>query len=357
MNNSQELNIHNTNPALQLYKTAFEAANNRTIVFTAIRNEDSIITDFEFSLIGRGTKDFFNGEDVTGKRFMEVNPDNNKQLASMIRVMETGEPYDWETTFIHQDGTTHWVNISDVCANDTLVRVWEDITQRRQDEALLNSIIAKKAEEKYLSLFQSIEQGFCIIEVVFDESDKPYDYIFIDYNPAFEKQTGLKDARGKSIKSMYPNQEQHWFDLYGGIAKNRQPIYFEQRADLIDGWYEVSAFPLTKELDNKVAVIFNDVTQRKKAELELNAFNARLETEVKERTAKLKDLNSLLEEKNEQLEKNNKELESFNYIASHDLQEPLRKIQTFLSMIGQRSDNKAAVESYMHKISSSAERM
>jgi PAS domain S-box-containing protein len=275
----------------------------------------------------------------------------------MIKVMETGEPHTWEREITDANGIPQWLSVSDSKVGECIVRVWDNITARKQEEIKINAVITQKAEEKYLSLFNSLDQGFCIIEMVFDEQGHPYDYIFIDYNPAFEKQTGLKDARGQRIKEMNPHHEQHWFDLYGGIVTSGQPLYFEQEAVLIDGWYEVSAFPLTKEKDNKVAVIFNDVSARKKAELELSAFNARLEMEVKERTVNLQELNELLEEKNNELEKSNKELESFNYIASHDLQEPLRKIQTFLSMITQRKDDPDAVNSYMDKIYSSAERM
>ena len=341
----------------QLLQVAFNAPNNRTIVFTAIRNANNAIIDFEFSLLSPASLDLFNGTDVTGKRFTTIRPDQHEQLQEMINVVETGITNNWERFNNNTNGEYQWYSVSDAKMGDGIVRIWENITERRLAEAQANDSVARRAEEKYLSLFNSIDQGFCIIEVLFDENDHPYDYTFLDYNPAFEKQTGLADARGKTIKGMNPHHEQHWFDLYGGIARSMKPLTFEQEAVLINGWYEVSAFPLTKEKDNRVAVIFNDVSTRKKAEIELNAFNSRLEQEVKERTSSLESLNELLEQKNEELEKSNKDLESFNYVASHDLQEPLRKIQTFLSLIAQRGDDAKAMHNYMDKISTSAERM
>jgi len=344
----------NTNLILQ---AAFNAPNNRTVLFTAVRDANNAIIDFEFTLLSPASFIFFNGNDVTGERYTSVRPDQHEQLQEMIAVVETGVTNNWERFNNDSNGVYQWYSVSDAKVGDGIFRVWENITERRMAEDDVSATIMRKAEEKYLSLFNSIDQGFCIIEVLFDKNDNPYDYTFIDYNPAFEKQTGLKDARGKNIKDMNPHQEQHWFDLYGGIARNMQPLSFEQEAVLINGWYEVSAFPLTKEKNNKVGVIFNDVSARKKAELELYAFNSRLEQEVKERTATLNSLNKLLEQKNEELEKSNKNLESFNYVASHDLQEPLRKIQTFLSIINQRKNDANAVQTYMDKISMSADRM
>ena len=340
-----------------LLQAAFNAPNSRTIVFTAVRDTKNLIKDFEFSLVSPASLAFFNGKDVTGQLFSEVWTGQQEQFEELVKVADTGITSTREIFNNDVSGNNHWYSISDAKMGDGIVRVWEDITERRLNETKSNELITRKAEDKYLSLFNSIDQGFCIIEVLFNDKDLPYDYTFLDYNPAFEKQTGLTNARGKTIKSLNPQQEQHWFDLYGGIARSGKPLTFEQEAILINGWYEVSAFPLTKEKDNKVGVIFNDVSSRKRSELELNAFNSRLEEEVNERTAKLNSLNELLEQKNRELEKSNKELESFNYVASHDLQEPLRKIQTFLSMISQRGDDTKAIHTYMDKISSSADRM
>ena len=348
--NTPEGFTHPETDTLQLIKAAFDAPNNRTIIFTAIRDDNNSVIDFEFSLLSRASHDYFYPEELTGKRFTQARPHDVGQLQDMIRVMETGVTNNWERIVSNADGMPQWYNVSDARVGECIVRIWENVTERRLSENHINTLIRQKAEEKYLSLFNSIDQGFCIIEMVFDEKDNPYDYIFLDYNPAFEKQTGLTNVRGKSIKSINPHHEQHWFDLYGGIAISGQPMTFEQEAVIINGWYEVSAFPLTKEKDNKVAVIFNDVTQRKNAEKERIAFNTKLEEEVKERTAALKHVNELLEQKNAELEKSNKDLESFNYVASHDLQEPLRKIQTFLSMIHQRGNDMATIHIYLDKI-------
>ncbi len=70
-------------------------------------------------------------------------------------------------------------------------------------------------------------------------------------------------------------------------------------------------------------------------------------------------LNIELQERNRELEKSNKELASFNHVASHDLQEPLRKIQTFISRVSE-ADKAVMSESgqdYLSKIAVSAKRM
>jgi hypothetical protein len=66
-----------------------------------------------------------------------------------------------------------------------------------------------------------------------------------------------------------------------------------------------------------------------------------------------------LEERNLELERNNKELSAFNYAASHDLQEPLRKIQTFVSRLEEKEADKFSDSGhqYLERIKSASARM
>lgn len=341
-----------------LLEAAFNAPNNRSLVFTAVRT-DGIITDFEFSLLSAATKQFI-GKDITGYRLSQLADDYLTLLPDMIRVLETGISNDWERHVDYLESGPAWFKVRDSkVSEDLIVRQWEDITQRKQEEKDFEEKTTRKAEEKYLSLFNATEQGFCIIEMVFDENQNPVDYIFLDYNPAFERQTGLLNAKGISMKTLAPNHEEHWFDIYGNVAKTRKPITFEQTSsELLDGgWYEVSAFPLTGEKDNKVGIIFSDITPRKQAEKKLENFNKMLEQEVMDRTARLDETNHILEIRNRELANSNKELESFTYIASHDLQEPLRKLQTFVNLLEDRINDPEQAKSYLSKIYSSAGRM
>ena len=89
----------------------------------------------------------------------------------------------------------------------------EEVAERgRAEEALHES------EERYRTLFNAIDQGFCIVEVIFDENEKPIDYRFLEINETFEKQTGLIDAQGKRMRELAPKHEEHWFEIYGTIA-------------------------------------------------------------------------------------------------------------------------------------------
>ncbi len=123
-----------------------------------------------------------------------------------------------------------------------------------------------ESEEQYRLLFEAIEDGFCIVEMKFD-GDEPVDYRFVEINPAFEAQTGLVDAQGKWMHDLAPNHEQHWFDIYGGVALNGEPVRFEHVAkELGERWFDVHAFRVGDAKSRRVGILFTDKSERKEAE-------------------------------------------------------------------------------------------
>jgi PAS domain S-box-containing protein len=123
-----------------------------------------------------------------------------------------------------------------------------------------------ESENRYRTLFESIDQGFCIIEMIFDAAGRARDYRFIETNPAFSRHTGLLHAEGKTMRELAPDMEDHWYDRYGGVAATGEPVRFEEEARALGRWFDVHAVRLGGPGSNRVAVIFSDITQRRNAE-------------------------------------------------------------------------------------------
>ncbi|WP_419735606.1 PAS domain S-box protein [Pseudomonas sp. COR18] len=143
---------------------------------------------------------------------------------------------------------------------------------------------AVEQDTYYRTMFEAVDTGFCIIEMKFDADAKPVDYRFLDMNPAFERETGLVGAKGRWMREMIPSHEQHWFDIYGEVALTGVEQRFENQAQGLGRWYAVHAVRVGSPGSYKVAVFFNDITERRQAEIALKQLNASLEQEVALRT-------------------------------------------------------------------------
>ncbi len=132
----------------------------------------------------------------------------------------------------------------------------QDITARRQIEL------------QYRMLFQEMFDGFALHEIICDVKGQPSDYRFLAVNPAFEKMTGLRaeDVLGRTVLDVIPGTEQYWIDTYGKVALTGEPAFFENYAADLKKHFEVTTF---QPLPNQFACIFQDITDRKTAELAL----------------------------------------------------------------------------------------
>lgn len=210
--------------------------------------------------------------DVSGKSLFRILPELKSQpvFDILLNVLKKGETFNGTEVEVQlaNEGVleSRYFNItySRVIDKDGIAFVLHmavDVT---------NQVLAKKkveeSEVRYRTLFESMDQGFCIIEMIYDEKARPVDYRFLELNPVFEKQTGLKDAEGKTMRQLAPQHEQHWFEIYGKIAVTGEPIRFVQQAAALKRWYDVYAFRVGEEGAYKVAVLFTDITDQKNAE-------------------------------------------------------------------------------------------
>jgi PAS domain S-box-containing protein len=131
-------------------------------------------------------------------------------------------------------------------------------------------------EERYRALFESIDEGFCVVKVLRDADGEVCDYRFEEANQAFTMHTGLKDAVGRTMRELVPEHDEHWFRIYDRVARTGESTRFVQEAKAMHRWYDVYASRLGGPGSDLVAILFSDITQRLVAEQDLRRLNEEL---------------------------------------------------------------------------------
>jgi PAS domain S-box-containing protein len=147
-----------------------------------------------------------------------------------------------------------------------------DIHDRREAELAL-----RKSETRYRTLFDSIESGFCVVEVDLEANGNRVDYRVVEANPAFFRQTGFPvTIEGQWLRKAAPDLEEHWFETYGRVARTGLAERFEQGSDHLKRWFDVFAFPAGAPEERRVGILFNDISARRAVEAQLRESEGRL---------------------------------------------------------------------------------
>jgi PAS domain S-box-containing protein len=139
----------------------------------------------------------------------------------------------------------------------------------------------RESEARYRNLFNAMAEGFAVHELICDAEGNPCDYRFLEVNPAFERATGLKaaDVVGRTLREVLPGTEPVWLHRYSRVVFSGDPDHFEDYHEPTGYWYEVYA---SRTAPGQFAVVFLNVTDRKRAEEEIATLNQGLQRRLAE---------------------------------------------------------------------------
>ncbi|OWK32858.1 hybrid sensor histidine kinase/response regulator [Sphingomonas mucosissima] len=157
--------------------------------------------------------------------------------------------------------------------------------RRRQYDARARLLALRSSEHRFRTLFDTMDEGFCVIRFLDGEHGPLSDYVHVQVNAAYERHAGIANAVGQRVRDMVPDEADGWVALYREVLLTGEAIRFERKLIATGRFLELSAFRVEGSDQPEVAVIFQDTTARKRAELELRELNETLERRVSEAVA------------------------------------------------------------------------
>ncbi len=242
------------------------------------------INDSRFDIIGKADENMcfeyvspafheilgYEPEEILGESIVKhVHPDDYPHIfASLKELINSRQPKKVEYRYQHKNGHYIWLETAGTPLFEQgtfsgAIYVSRDISERKETEANL-----RKTEADYQDLFNSMQEGFALWEIIYDEHNQPVDYKFLDVNPTYEKTARV--SKNKLIGSLISEQkyyiEDYWWQLFDKVALTGHPQEYEGYFRNLDMYFEVFAF---RPNPSSLACTLVDTSRRRKAEIAL----------------------------------------------------------------------------------------
>lgn len=271
-----------------------------------------------------------------------IHPDDRPRIDSTIHAVIDSQGSSWsgEYRFRRADGSYAHIFDRGTVLRDAegralrMIGAMLDLSEQRATRAAL-----QESERLFRTLFESIDEGFCVIEFVDGPHGPLSDYVHVLANPAYAANTGIEDVVGKKARDMVPLEAQAWIDTYREVLVSGRPLRFERELRHTGRFLELAALRIEPPERRQVAVLFQDITQRHRAELALRDMNDTLERRVQEEVER----HARMEEALRQSQK----MEAVGQLTggiAHDFNNMLAVVSNAMELLGRRlasSDERA----------------
>jgi signal transduction histidine kinase/DNA-binding response OmpR family regulator len=147
--------------------------------------------------------------------------------------------------------------------------------QARREAADLAAERVRQSDERYRVLFESMDEGFCVADLVFDDHGEVQDMHLVEANPAFARQTGIGSPAGRCVRDIHPAYPYEWLQAYASVVREGHPQRLLQHWPECDRWFDVGISRIGPQGSHRVGLLSSEVTERVQAEERLrNAAQA-----------------------------------------------------------------------------------
>jgi PAS domain S-box-containing protein len=162
--------------------------------------------------------------------------------------------------YVHQSRPRQWRDEEVALVGEVAERTWAAVARARAERAL------RESEWRYRALFDALDEGFCLLERVDTAPDQPSDYRYLVTNPAFATHTGINGVVGRTMRDVFPDASAFWYDTFDSVIGSGEAFRFEHGLVTRGRVFDVYACRLDDGSHRRVAVLFHDITERKRHE-------------------------------------------------------------------------------------------